>query len=69
LGAEVVRLQPGSAGARSGLAVGDVITLFADVPAPSPTQVIQAFAAMRDGERALVGVTRSGATHVMAIER
>ena len=68
-GAEVVRVQPGSAGHRAGLAVGDVITVFGEILAPTPSQVTRSFAAMREGERQIVGVTRGDAHIVTALER
>ena len=68
-GAEVLRIQAGSAGERAGLAVGDVIHLFDGIPAPTPSQVTRRFLAMADGGRALVGVTRGEAHMVTVIER
>lgn len=68
-GSQVVALQSGSAGARAGLAGGDIITLIGDVSAPTPTQVARAFASMHEGQRTIVAVTR-GATHfVTTLER
>jgi hypothetical protein len=69
IGAEVVRVEPGSAGDRAGLAAGDVITLVADVQAPTPAQVMRSFAALRDGQRVIVAVTRAGAHSVTTLER
>jgi hypothetical protein len=69
VGAEVVRVEPGSAGHRAGLVVGDLITLMADIDAPTPVQVTRSFAALREGQRSMVAVTR-GATHfVTTLER
>ena len=68
-GAEVLRLQARSAGERAGLAVGDVITVFDGIQAPTPSQVTRRFSAMSEGERALVGVTRGDAHIVTVIER
>jgi S1-C subfamily serine protease len=65
----VVRVQPGSAGHRAGLAVGDVITVFGEILVPTPSQVTRSFAAMREGERQIVGVTRGDAHIVTALER
>ena len=45
IGAEVVRIEPASAADRAGLTLGDVITLVADVPAPTPAQVTRSFTA------------------------
>lgn len=69
IGAEVIRVEPASAGSRAGLAVGDVLTLIQDAQAPTPAQVTRSFASLRDGERVMLGVTR-GATHfVTTLER
>ena len=62
VGAEVVRVVPGSAAERAGLAAGDVITLVADIAAPSPAQVMRAFASASEGHPVMIAVTR-GTTH------
>ena len=69
VGVEVVRIDPGSAADRSGLAVGDVITLVAGDPAPSPAQLQRAFAALPDGQRLLVAITRGDVHIVTVLER
>jgi len=73
-GAEVVRVEPGSAAARAGIRSGDVITVFGDGIAPSPAQVRRTFEAV-DDEGAetrppvMAAITR-GADHlVLAVER
>jgi hypothetical protein len=63
-GAEVTRVDAGSAAARANLVVGDVITRIDDVAAPTPSQVARTFAAIPEGERVLVVVTR-GASHLL----
>jgi S1-C subfamily serine protease len=69
IGAEVIRVEPASAGNRAGLVAGDVVTLIEDVQAPTPAQVTRSFAALREGQRSMVAVTR-GATHfVTTLER
>jgi S1-C subfamily serine protease len=68
-GAEVVRLEQGSAADRAGLAIGDVITLVADVLAPTPAQVMRAYTSMGQGERVIVAVTRGDAHFVTTFER
>ena len=69
IGAEVVRVDPSSAAERSGLRAGDVITLVADLPAPTPGQLTRSFAAIGPGQRVLVGFTRGAAHHVTTLER
>jgi hypothetical protein len=62
IGAEVIRVEPASAGYRAGLVVGDVITLVDDIEAPTPVQLTRSFAALREGQSVMVAVAR-GATH------
>jgi hypothetical protein len=69
IGAEVVRVERGSAADRAGLAVGDVITAFADIHAPTPTQITRSFASLEQGQRVLIAVTRRDAHHVTTLER
>lgn len=69
LGAEVIRVEPASAGDRAGLAVGDVITLVAAVPAPTPAQVMRSFTSVPRGQRVMIAVTRGDAHHVTTLER
>ena len=69
IGAEVVRLERGSAADRAGLAPGDVITLVADVSAPTPAQVMRSYASIGQGERVMVAVTRGDAHFVTTLQR
>jgi S1-C subfamily serine protease len=69
IGAEVVRVEPASAADRAGLAVGDVITLIANLRAPTPTQVVQSFGSIEPGQRLMVAVTRRGTHFVTIVER
>ena len=69
VGAEVTRVAPGSAGDRAGLVAGDVITLVADVEAPTPAQLTTAFASLRAGQRAMLAVTRGDTHFVTTIDR
>lgn len=62
VGAEVVRVVRGSAAERAGLAAGDMITLVADIAAPSPAQIMRAFASASEGQPVMIAVTR-GTTH------
>ncbi|MDP3720188.1 MAG: PDZ domain-containing protein [Acidobacteriota bacterium] len=68
-GAEVVRVDRGSVADRAGLAVGDVITLIANVQAPSPAAVVRAFNLTTEGQRVLIAVTRGDAHFVAALAR
>jgi hypothetical protein len=68
-GAEVVRVDRGSAADRAGLIPGDVITLVADVELPTPAQITRAYAAMAEGQRLLLAVTRGVDHHVTTLER
>jgi hypothetical protein len=69
VGAEVVRVEQGSAADRAGLAIGDVITLVAEVSAPTPAQVMRSYTSMGQGERVIVAVTRGDAHLVTTFER
>jgi hypothetical protein len=69
IGAEVVRVEPGSAADRAGLAIGDVITLVGELSAPTPAQVTRSYASMAQGERVIVAVTRGDAHFVTTFER
>ena len=69
IGAEVVRIDRGSAADRAGLTVGDLITLVAEVQAPTPAQVMRAYASIDQGERVMVGVTRGDTHFVTTFER
>lgn len=69
IGAEVVRVERASAADRAGLAAGDVITLVATVHAPTPTQVVQSFGSVDQGQRVILAVTRGDAHFVTTLER
>jgi hypothetical protein len=69
IGAEVVRVERGAAADRAGLVFGDVITLVADVSAPTPAQVVSAYSSLGQGERVMVAVTRGDAHFVTTFER
>jgi hypothetical protein len=69
IGAEIVRVERASAADRAGLAPGDLITLVADVDAPTPAQVTRSFGALREGQRLMVAVTRADAHFVTTLER
>jgi S1-C subfamily serine protease len=63
LGAEVLRVDPGSAADAAGFEAGDVITLVGDLEAPTPAQVSRAFAEAA-GHSVAAAVTR-GDTHLI----
>jgi hypothetical protein len=69
VGAEVTSVQTASVADRAGLSAGDIITLFGDVEAPSPSQVARSYAALRPGERLMVAVTRGETHYVTALGR
>jgi hypothetical protein len=69
LGAQVTRVDRGSAAGRAALADGDVITLIGDVQAPTPAQMLRAFNALGDGQRVMIAVTRGQARFVTVLER
>jgi hypothetical protein len=68
-GAEVTRVEPGTAAERAGLTVGDVITVFNGLTAPTPAQITRSFADLAAGDRVLVAVTRGNRHVVTALGR
>ena len=69
VGAEVIRVDLASAGEKAGLAVGDVITLMADVAAPTAADIREAFASAGEGQRLMVAVTRGDTHFVTTLDR
>jgi hypothetical protein len=69
IGAEVVRVERGSAAERAGLAAGDIITLVAGALGPTPTQVMRSYTSLGPGERVMIAVTRGDAHFVTTLER
>jgi len=67
VGAEVLVIEPRSAGAEAGLAVGDLILSVGRVQAPSPGQVAQAFAAADATRPVIVGLARGDRRLVVAL--
>jgi hypothetical protein len=63
-GAEVIRVARSSAAQAAAIAPGDVITMAADISAPSPSAVERAFKAAAPGAHLLVGVRR-GTQHLV----
>ena len=68
-GSELIGVEPGSVGARGGLAAGDVITLIGDVSSPTPVQVQAAFTSAPKGKAILVAVTRRATHFVTTLTR
>ena len=69
VGAEVTGVSRLSAADRAGVAVGDLITLFGDLQAPTPAQIARSFAALSSGDRVLVAVSRGDAHFVTVVGR
>jgi len=69
MGAEILRIEQGSAADRAGLIPGDVITLVADVAAPTSSRVVRSYASTRQGERVMVGIMRGEEHFVTTLER
>jgi S1-C subfamily serine protease len=67
-GAQVLFVEEGSVAMRSGIAIDDVLTRIGDVDAPTPAQVIRAFAAAKD-HSLLVAITRGTEHFVAALSR
>jgi hypothetical protein len=68
VGAEVLRVDPGSSGHRGGLRAGDVITRAGPADTPTPADVRRAFAAA--GDRPLIlAFTRGPIRQVTALEK
>jgi len=69
IGVEVTRVDRGAAGDRAGLLAGDLITLIAALPAPTPTQVARALSSVSQGQRVMIAVTRDDTHFVTTLER
>ncbi len=69
IGSEVLRIEPGSAAAHAGLSVGDLITAIGAQAAPTPAQVVRAYADTADDRPLAVAVTRGAAHLVLALEK
>lgn len=68
IGAEVIRVERGSSGDRSGLLSGDLITRADDTDAPTPAQLQRAFASARE-RPLIVAFTRGSSRQVTALEK
>ncbi len=67
-GSEVVRVDPGSVAEKSGLMVGDIITLANTTDVPTPIEVRRAYDDA-GGRPLIVGFTRGTSRHMTALER
>jgi hypothetical protein len=68
-GAEVLRVEPGSAAARAGIETGDVIISLAGRPSPAPAEVRQLFAAAASDRPLIVTLARGAAHRVLVLEK
>ena len=68
-GAEIVRVEPGSAAASAGLRAGDIVTLVGDVERPTAPQVTRELRTASGERPILLAITRGGSHHVMALEK
>jgi S1-C subfamily serine protease len=68
-GAEVLAVQPGSAGARAGLAPGDFVTLVGTINAPTPAQIQSAFNRTPEGLPLVLAYTRGRLSIVTTLAR
>jgi hypothetical protein len=69
VGAEIVRVEPGSAADHAGLLPGDIITVLDAQQAPTPAQVTRAYASAEEDRPLALALTR-GSTHlVVALEK
>jgi hypothetical protein len=67
VGAEVISVDEGSVAMRGGIAVDDVLTRAGDIAAPTPAQIVDAFAALPDDGALLVAITRGNNHFVVAL--
>jgi serine protease Do len=68
-GAEVVRVDRGSAAEHAGLLPGDIITVLDAQAAPTPAQVTRAYAGAEEDRPIALAVTRGAAHLVLALEK
>lgn len=69
VGAEVLRVDPESAGAHATLRAGDIVTVAGDVQAPTAAQLTRLFAAAPDATPLILVVQRGESHHVVALEK
>jgi hypothetical protein len=69
VGAEVLSVQPQSRAAQAAIREGDVVTVVAGQPAPTPAQINRAFGSLPLGGSLLVAVTRGTEHRVVVITK
>ena len=69
VGVEVLAVQPHSSAARATIREGDIITVAAGRPSPTPAQITRAFASLTDGASLVVATVRGAEHRVVAIEK
>jgi hypothetical protein len=69
IGAQVLRVQPGSVAADAGFELGDLITRIDQDEAPTPAAVQRAYLSAPSGAQLLVGVERDGRALVLALAK
>jgi hypothetical protein len=68
-GTEVVRVLPGSAAARAGIAAGDIITSIGGIGGPGAALVSRLFAKSSAKQPLLVGIARNGARRLLVLSK
>jgi hypothetical protein len=68
IGVEIVRVEPGSSGHRSGLLPGDVITRADGIDAPTTADIRRTFAS-KDPRAVIIAFTRGASRQVTALEK
>jgi hypothetical protein len=69
VGSEVLSVQPRSRADRATIRPGDVLTVIAGQPAPTPAHVTRAFGALPDKGTLLVAIVRAGEQRVVLLEK
>ncbi|MBI4484384.1 MAG: PDZ domain-containing protein, partial [Acidobacteria bacterium] len=69
VGAAIISIEPDSEAARSGLQTGDILTAVGDLEAPTAAQASRLFQTAPPDRPILIGFTRAGSHHVVALTR
>jgi hypothetical protein len=69
VGAEVLRVDPGSAASRAAMQAGDIITTAGNIDAPTAAQLARLFAATPDTTPVVIIVARGARHSVVALEK